>query len=513
MGIRGEYFYVKIVRGECLDKMDPMGLSDPYVKVHFGDKYLGKTQVHSNTLDPEWNNFNTFRMKLIDVQKKETEYLKMIRTSGRATIDSRTADISDEHVMFRLEAYDFNYFRSHGHLGTVRVPWDYMRKMCTFMPKKLVSSDASFRQRLVSMSGKALSFRGPISSTNSNSNNTPGASKKSGSGGSGGKGKEKETFSGRLMSTKWFASSVSDLDKKRDGDEAEENEEDEDGAGDDGGEEPEEESEEEEVVDVVHDPDVLQDEDDIFKSVYTKIDASATRRKIKHKNVAFSGTGGGTGGGTGTGGAPGSPDSPDVRPLTAENLKSQPIKSPLSAATPLAIEGGAGNSGNSDGLGLPSPPDRRKGLLGQQFYESDSPGVRPKTAESELHIITEGEEGRSDGGSVTKGSKSSRDSKDSKKLVSKKTTSVDGSINDSTSGGRGSGNGPAPMLGGKSSGRNKNKDKDKDQNKENDDEADSDSESDSSVVEDNSMWGVVKNSFAVFGDSVKRVFVPTEADK
>ena len=40
-GFKGSKFYIKIARGESLDKMDPFGLSDPYVKVYFGSKYLG----------------------------------------------------------------------------------------------------------------------------------------------------------------------------------------------------------------------------------------------------------------------------------------------------------------------------------------------------------------------------------------------------------------------------------------------------------------------------------------
>jgi len=143
MGMKERNFFIKVIRGECLDKMDPTGLSDPYVKVFFGDKYLGKTPVHSNTLDPTWKVFNVFKLNLNDVIRREKEILREKRNlMGRSLAEE------NKLALFRLELYDFNYFRSHGHLGTVHVPVEYLRKMCKFVPK-MIMSEQSFRHKLM----------------------------------------------------------------------------------------------------------------------------------------------------------------------------------------------------------------------------------------------------------------------------------------------------------------------------------------------------------------------------
>ena len=67
--IQGVDVTINVVQGRNLVAKDRSGLfgkkksSDPYVKVLFGEKKIGKTRDISKTLDPEWNETFNFKLK------------------------------------------------------------------------------------------------------------------------------------------------------------------------------------------------------------------------------------------------------------------------------------------------------------------------------------------------------------------------------------------------------------------------------------------------------------------
>lgn len=49
-----------------LEKANLIGLSDPYVVVHWGSKHIGTTPVIMNTINPTWDFESTFTFRLPD---------------------------------------------------------------------------------------------------------------------------------------------------------------------------------------------------------------------------------------------------------------------------------------------------------------------------------------------------------------------------------------------------------------------------------------------------------------
>ena len=121
-------------------------------------------------------------------------------------------DLSDDLVLFRLEAYDYNMFRPHGHLGTVRVSVDYLRKMCPTLPRNIMTQ-SSFRSRIIQFASTPADPNRPA----------PALSK---------------------VTSRWFGTSVSELAKDT--------------------EETKEDEEEDPVGEVVTTPDHLQEEAELF---------------------------------------------------------------------------------------------------------------------------------------------------------------------------------------------------------------------------------------------------------
>ena len=164
---------------------------------------IGKTGVISNTLDPEWTAFNNFAVSISEVLSLEKDIIRKQKMMGRVLV----GDLTDDLVLFRLEAFDYNMFRPHGHLGTVRVPVEYLRKMCPTLPRNIMSQQ-SFRSKLSQMISSSES-NGPAPSLNK-------------------------------MTSRWFGTSVSELANDT------------------------EESKEEEEVEVVTTPDHLKEEEELF---------------------------------------------------------------------------------------------------------------------------------------------------------------------------------------------------------------------------------------------------------
>ena len=132
-GISADIFNLQIVGAEDLDKMDAVGLSDPYCVVYFRGKIVGKTPRIDNTLHPNWTTGNVFSFPLVDILKEERR-LRMLAVHGVTGMGPTTRDLLDKSYMFFIQMYDHNYLRPDGHLGTVRITVDQLRKLCPHLP-------------------------------------------------------------------------------------------------------------------------------------------------------------------------------------------------------------------------------------------------------------------------------------------------------------------------------------------------------------------------------------------
>lgn len=137
VGVNGNLCYLKIIRAESLDKMDAVGLSDPFCEVFFQNNSLGRTSVVSNSLNPEWTSGNMFTLRVEDVVKEELRLraLSKLTRGHRATAGSER--VTENAFIFRIQLYDHNRFRAHGDLGCVRISVDQFRRLAPDFPKTL----------------------------------------------------------------------------------------------------------------------------------------------------------------------------------------------------------------------------------------------------------------------------------------------------------------------------------------------------------------------------------------
>jgi hypothetical protein len=152
-GMNASLFYLKILEGNSLDSMDAFGLSDPYCELYFANRYIGKTSVCDDTLDPVWTSGNVFTLRVKDVLREEKRILELINFSNKLKLNNRrlnnynnntisteppkkTSEETNMSMIFRLEIYDHNTFRGPKHMGTVRIPVDQLRKMIPDFPQQ-----------------------------------------------------------------------------------------------------------------------------------------------------------------------------------------------------------------------------------------------------------------------------------------------------------------------------------------------------------------------------------------
>ena len=135
IGINGTLCYLKIMKAESLDKMDAVGLSDPFCEVFFQNKSLGRTSVVSNSLDPVWTSGNVFTMLVEDVLKEEMRLRALAKLSRGHRANASSTKATDNAFIFRIQLYDHNRFRKHGDLGTVRISVDQFRRLAPAFPK------------------------------------------------------------------------------------------------------------------------------------------------------------------------------------------------------------------------------------------------------------------------------------------------------------------------------------------------------------------------------------------
>lgn len=136
-GINANLCYLKVLKAESLDKMDAIGLSDPFCEVYFKNKNLGRTNVCSNTLDPVWTSGNVFTFEVEEVLKEEIRLRALTRLGQGHRMTSKSSEVLNNSCLFRIELFDYNSFRPHAALGTIRITCDSFRRLAPTFPRSL----------------------------------------------------------------------------------------------------------------------------------------------------------------------------------------------------------------------------------------------------------------------------------------------------------------------------------------------------------------------------------------
>ena len=76
IGISEYHCAIKVTRAESLDKFNAFSDGRPFVKVYFGDEYLGQTPFAWDTGSVEWTQMNEFRLRINVILKREKAILK-----------------------------------------------------------------------------------------------------------------------------------------------------------------------------------------------------------------------------------------------------------------------------------------------------------------------------------------------------------------------------------------------------------------------------------------------------
>jgi hypothetical protein len=137
-GINADLCYLKILKAESLDKMDAIGLSDPFCEIYFKNKFIGRTNVCSNTLDPVWTSGNLFTFAVEAVLKEEIRLRALARLGHTHRLTTKSTKIlENSSSLFRIELFDYNSFRPHAPLGTIHLSCDSFRRLAPTFPRSL----------------------------------------------------------------------------------------------------------------------------------------------------------------------------------------------------------------------------------------------------------------------------------------------------------------------------------------------------------------------------------------
>mmetsp|Transcript_21898 Transcript_21898/g.31910 ORF Transcript_21898/g.31910 Transcript_21898/m.31910 type:complete len:1146 (-) Transcript_21898:123-3560(-) len=141
-GINANICYLKIVRAESLDKMDAIGLSDPFCEVIFLGRSMGRTKVIDNTCDPEWTSGNVFTFRVEDVLTEELRLRQLGQLNRPNSRRQRKEGSLDAMHLFQINLYDHNRFRKHGDLGSIKISVEQFRKLAPSFPKSFSEIEA-----------------------------------------------------------------------------------------------------------------------------------------------------------------------------------------------------------------------------------------------------------------------------------------------------------------------------------------------------------------------------------
>jgi hypothetical protein len=183
-----QHISVRITRAESLDKFNPFNDGRPFVKVYFGEEYLGKTPFCYDSGEVIWTKGHEFRLPVNDILKREKKILKHLdlleeqeKRKFLAAIEEKRARLekinkskvdkkknkkneniegegegqegdnaepttvpdeliedSKDDKLFRFDIYEFNYISAPGLLGRCYFPIHHLRKLCPNLPKQLV---------------------------------------------------------------------------------------------------------------------------------------------------------------------------------------------------------------------------------------------------------------------------------------------------------------------------------------------------------------------------------------
>lgn len=128
-----DQFNLMFDRAEDLDRMDAIGLSDPYCCLFFRNKLVGKTPRIENSLNPVWTHGNVISLPLGEVLREEAR-LRMLSGHGLTSTGPTAKEVLDKFHLFTIQMFDHNLLRADGMLGTVRITVDQVRKLCPGLP-------------------------------------------------------------------------------------------------------------------------------------------------------------------------------------------------------------------------------------------------------------------------------------------------------------------------------------------------------------------------------------------
>lgn len=154
-GFDEKHLFVKANRAENLNIMDARYLSNPYMRIYLGNSLLiGTTSTIRQTINPQWESGNVFKIKLLQLLFAERYALSQIdaynetqkfnargSTNNRGFRNETVAQAMDEFAnlptnlaLFRIELYHENRFRQHHLLGKAYISVHKLRKMLPTLP-------------------------------------------------------------------------------------------------------------------------------------------------------------------------------------------------------------------------------------------------------------------------------------------------------------------------------------------------------------------------------------------
>eukprot|EP01041_Mallomonas_annulata_P009166 gene9166-18988_t len=149
IGLKNEYFYLKIDNAEGLAKQHAHELSNPFCRVYFDNKYIGRTVTLFQTIDPKWLSRNIFSIPIKEILLKEKQLLGTSTTSGSGSkhnifdlnhsnsTSTSTKNKKDLNI-FKIDVFSYNGLRPSTYLGTVRIHIDYLRRLLPNLPQEYV---------------------------------------------------------------------------------------------------------------------------------------------------------------------------------------------------------------------------------------------------------------------------------------------------------------------------------------------------------------------------------------
>ena len=170
-GFDDKFLHIKAVRAENLNCIDARNLSNPYVKIYLGNSYLvGTTATVPNTINPQWDGNQVFKLKIlqllfaerytlsqIDAYYETQERLaRMNKDTSKQYQSGSASQLMDEFsslptklALFRIEIYHETRWKEHQLLGKAFISAHKLRKMLPTLPAADVATMTGYSDYVV----------------------------------------------------------------------------------------------------------------------------------------------------------------------------------------------------------------------------------------------------------------------------------------------------------------------------------------------------------------------------